>query len=297
MADTTQVAAPVPSRRDDVPAGYTIADLLDAVRADWRVVLAIVATFVIAATAFAFLSPKIYRGETVVLPVSQEQGGGLADLAGRFGGLASLAGVSLPTNSGRDETLALLESKSFVAAFIADNQLMPVLLYRDWDESAQRWKDPDDPPSEADAVKFFLEKVLSVKEDPGTSLVRVRIDWHDRALATQWANELVRRINEAARGRAVERANRSTEYLNRELPKVQLVEMREVLNRLLEAQVRTVMVANVTDEYVLKVVDPAVEPDRDDYVRPQRALLIAVGLLLGIAVAAFYVILRLAQRR
>jgi uncharacterized protein involved in exopolysaccharide biosynthesis len=45
------------------------------------------------------------------------------------------------------------------------------------------------------------------------------------------------------------------------------------------------MLANVTHEYVFKIVDKAVAPDADDPVRPRKLLLIAGGPLLGFAVA------------
>jgi uncharacterized protein involved in exopolysaccharide biosynthesis len=277
--------------------GVGLRELIDAARADRLLLSTIVLACLACAIAFAFLAPKTYRAEIVLLPVSQEGGGGLSGLAGGLGGLASLAGVSLPKDSGREETLALLQSKFFLGEFIRDRHLATVLLHDEWDAAAGAWKDADDPPSEADAVKYLLDRVLSISEDPSSSLVRLRIDWRDPELAVAWATELVERLNRTARSRAVERANKSISYLNRELPKTQLVEGRDALNRVLESQINTVMMANVTDDYALRVVDPAVVPDRDDFVRPQRLLVIAVGLLLGIALAGFVTIVRLALRR
>ncbi len=62
-----------------------------------RFLLAAVAgVFGIAAVVYALLLTPIYRAEAVITPVAS---GGLADtassLAGRFGGLASLAGIDL----------------------------------------------------------------------------------------------------------------------------------------------------------------------------------------------------------
>lgn len=41
------------------------------------------------------------------------------------------------------------------------------------------------------------------------------------------------------------------------------------------------MLANVRDEYAFKVIDPAVMPEYRDIVRPRRALMLALGLVMG----------------
>src|ERR1700674_6139739 len=67
-----------------------------------------VVCFVIAAIALAFtLTPK-YRSEIIVFPASSS--GGLGDLGGQLGGLASLAGINLPGAGGKksDEALEFL---------------------------------------------------------------------------------------------------------------------------------------------------------------------------------------------
>jgi uncharacterized protein involved in exopolysaccharide biosynthesis len=41
------------------------------------------------------------------------------------------------------------------------------------------------------------------------------------------------------------------------------------------------MLANVTEEYALRVIDRAMAPDRDDPIRPNKILLVVLGFLLG----------------
>jgi uncharacterized protein involved in exopolysaccharide biosynthesis len=51
------------------------------------------------------------------------------------------------------------------------------------------------------------------------------------------------------------------------------------------------MLANVSEEYIFKVIDPAVAPDEDQYVWPNWALLIlgsmVLGSMIGVSVAFF----------
>jgi uncharacterized protein involved in exopolysaccharide biosynthesis len=64
---------------------------------------------------------------------------------------------------------------------------------------------------------------------------------------------------------------------------------------LIENQTKSLMLANARDEYAFVVVDPAVPPEKR--VRPQRALIVAVGLLLGFALSLVVVFVRESLRQ
>lgn len=276
----------------------TLGDFLLACRERLYTVLAIWLIFLLAACGAAFLMKPVYRAFVLVLPVTQDggSGGGLGDIASKLGGVASLAGVDLGKGSGangRDETMAVLTSRALIGEFITDHKLLPLLFPRDWDSARGAWKSEDRSHSLADGIDQFLRKVFTVKDRVGSTLVDLRVDWPDRTVGVQWANELVVRLNETMRKRASERATKNLEFLYKELDQNLSLEARTALSRLLETQVKAKMMASVTPDYALRVIDPATEPDVDDYVRPQRALLIAAGFVLGAAAAGFYVVLRM----
>lgn len=70
-------------------------------------------------------------------------------------------------------------------------------------------------------------------------------------------------------------------YLNGELESASSVELRQSIHRLIEAQVQTIMLANVRQDFAFRVIDPAVVQDADHYVSPRRALLAFMGIVLG----------------
>ena len=53
-----------------------------------------------------------------------------------------------------------------------------------------------------------------------------------------------------------------------------LVELQQAIYRLLEQQYKKIMVAEVTEQYALRVIDPAGPPDLDDPAAPSRLLLV-----------------------
>lgn len=249
----------------------------------WIIMSVIASTLVFA--AYAFLSTRIYTAATVFISASSDRSGLGDSLRGSIGGLASLAGINLGSLGGggaeTQEALAVLKSRQFTEAFINERQLMPKLFPKAWDESTKSWKPSKHPPTPAKAYKYFNTKVRSIVEDKKTGLVELRIDWKDRNEAAAWANDLLDRLNQEMRRRAMVSADASVGYLERELKTTDQVATREAINRLIETQVKQRMLANVTQEYAFRVVDKALPADANDPVKPRKLLLLVAGPLVG----------------
>jgi len=244
----------------------------------------------------AFQMTPVYRATVLLAPASDERNGlgGILDSAiGRFGGLASLAGINV--NGGDTQTqeaLAVLRSRKFTEAFIRDNNLMPRLFASRWDAKAGKWTgSPDSWPTPGRAYKYFNDNIRTATEDKKTGLISLHIDWRNRPEAAAWANQLVRRVNAEMRERSIAKAGASIEYLKKELAGTEDVGTREAINRLVEMQIRQRMLANVTDEYAFRVIDPALEPELTDKIRPKKALMMLLGGFLGGLIASVFVLL------
>jgi hypothetical protein len=244
------------------------------------------------------MTPK-YRAEVVMVPVKADDSrAALASMVGQLGGLASLAGVSLGGGGNKDEYLQYLQSNAFTARFIEDEKLLPVLFADRWDANNNRWDvdDPADVPTLADGVRLFERSVRAVQEDRRTGVVTLAVVWKDRELAARWANLLVERVNRDLSERAIAESDASVRYLEGELAKTSVLELRDSIYRLIENQIKTVMLANVRQEYAFKVIDPAVAPDVDDVVRPKKLAMILIGGVFGGAIGLLLVLWRLRRQ-
>jgi uncharacterized protein involved in exopolysaccharide biosynthesis len=252
----------------------------------------VLACVIVSAAAFAvaaFEIRPVYRASTVLIPASAERNSlssALSSTLGQLGGIASLAGVSLgSSDAGTEEALAVLQSRQFTERFINDLNLMPELFAGKWDAANGKWRIGWwDPPTPAKAVKYFDKKIRTVTRDKRSSLVTLQIDWRDRDEAAAWANQLAQRLNAEMRGRAIEQAAASLSYLEKELDSTSVVATRDSISRLIEAQVKQRMLANVTQEYAFRIVDKAMAPDSDDPIWPRKLLFFIGGPLLGLAV-------------
>ncbi len=289
-----------------------LAELWHAIWSGKLMIIFISLLFSIASIVYALSQPNIYKASTLLAPASQEGGaGGLGALAGQFGGLASLAGINLG-GSGGDKTAVALEvikSRSFLEAFISKHQLLiPLMAANNWDatkdslmlddeiynQENQTWvrdvKAPKKPePSSWEAYKEFLD-ILNVSQDKTTSMVTISIEFYSPEIAKQWLLWLVQDINEYMREQDQKEAQRSIDYLTKQLENIQLKDMSAVFYQLIEEQTKSMMLTQVKAEYVLKTIDPSQTPDEKD--KPKRALIVVLGTMLGGILSVLIVLVR-----
>jgi uncharacterized protein involved in exopolysaccharide biosynthesis len=253
----------------------------------WRLAVLVTVSFAALAIILAFVLPKSYEAQTVLVPTINEsriQSGAASASGDSVGALASRFGLGglRSSSDGGPEVIATVQSQSFVEEFIRDKGLLPSLFADRWDANAKRWNVPEDEvPTLATGYQRFTEDVLDVRSDLQTGLVTLRIEWRDPHVAAQWANELVARTNQRMRSRALEEAQRSLDYLNSELGKSQRLEVQQSLYRLVEANLTQLSVASGRTEYAFRIIDPAFAPELKNFSKPNRLAIIAVGVLFG----------------
>jgi uncharacterized protein involved in exopolysaccharide biosynthesis len=291
-------------------------DLRELFSVIWQgkyLIIAITAIFAIGSVIFAIKQPNIYKSEALLAPASAEQGGGgLAALAGQFGGLASMAGINLGGGGGVDKTqmaIEVMKSRQFTSDFIQKHNILPDLMaepkwnladntlaYNDdlYNRVENKWlrevKAPFKPePSMQEAYKVF-SKIIAVNAAKDTGMVTVSVEHVSPAIAQQWVTWLVEDINKVMKERDVLEAMRSTEFLNQQIEQTNVADIRTMLYKLIEEQAKTIMFAEVRDEYVFKTLDPALVPEEKD--KPKRALIVVLGTMLGGMFGVLLVLIR-----
>lgn len=279
------------------------ADELDFVRL-WRIlwkakwlVVAVTTVVALAAVIYALTAKQWYSAEALLIPAAQDSAqGGLSGQLGGLAGLAtSLAGISLGA-ADATEPLAVLESRGFTQAFIEEHGLLPVLFADEWDATTRSWKskDPKDWPDIHDAVKYFHEDVRDIDEDKKTGLVTVTITWTDPRVAAEWANLLVKDLNNRMRERSLIEAEANLEYLKQEMSASILVTMQQSIGRLLETELQKVMLAKGKQEFAFRTVDAASAPKWRS--KPKRAQVVALAVVFGCILGVFIAFVRNAVR-
>lgn len=242
------------------------------------------------AVIYALLATPVYRAETLLAPVKGESRGRMSELMSQYGGLAAMAGIDLSSKLGKNEALAILQSRRFLGDFIHEENLMPVLFADNWNaEKGSRTVKKENIPTESDAVGAF-KGILSVSEDRKTGLVTVGVEWKDPVLVAEWANRLVSRVNREIREKTIEKSRKSIDYLEKQLQQTNSAENRQMIYSLIQSDIKNLMLADITDEVAFKVIDPAVVPKNRS--EPQRKKIVLIGMMLGLAGSIFIVFAR-----
>jgi len=262
-------------------------------------IVAITAVFTVASVIYALSVPNQYKATALLAP-AQSSGGGLSGALGQLGGLASLAGVSIGGGEGSEAQIAqeIMKSWNFIEAFIADNDLAVELFAAEgWRKGSNELKINDDvydsqnkqwllenesgvvgPPSSWNLFKTFSER-LAVSEDKKSGLVSVSIEYYSPQIAKQWLDMYVSAVNAHMQQRKVDKVTNNINYLQAQIEKTSIAEMREVFYTIIEEQTKNKMVAEASPEYAFVAVSPSMVPEQTS--QPKRALICILGTLLG----------------
>lgn len=290
-------------------------DLRDLFLAFWQgkwIIIAITVLFGVLSVIYAINQPNMYKSFAVLVPADEQSQGGMSALAGQFGGLASLAGVNLGGNSSTNKAqlaLEVLKSRQFVADFIEKHSILPDLMaVEEWERSSnvikydnELYSEDDDKwlrevqppyqpePSMQEAFKIFRE-VVAADIDEESGIIVISVIHQSPIIAQRWVSWLIEDINSVMKARDVKEANRSTDFLMQQLKQTQIADIRTVLYKLIEEQAKTIMFANVRDEYVFKTIDPALVPEEKS--GPKRAIICIIGTIIGGILSTLFVLIR-----
>ncbi|PML75578.1 Wzz/FepE/Etk N-terminal domain-containing protein [Enterovibrio norvegicus] len=294
-------------------------DLRELFSALWKGKWIIIVTtflFTVAGVFYALSLPNIYKADALLAP-AESSGGGLSKMAAQFGGLASLAGVSLGGGEASQTDLAaeVIKSRQFVNAFIAKHELMvPLMAAKGWDLSknelifdeeiynaeTKTWlREPKglrgSEPSKQEMYEAFVKQVLTVGSDKKSGFYTLSIEHYSPYLAKQWTDWLIADINKVMRERTIKETTQNLVYLENQLEKTAIADMQSTFYSLIEEQTKSLMLAEVQDEFVFKVIDRPVVPEMK--AEPKRALICVLATLLGGMIGMGVVLVRLAFKQ
>ncbi|EOX3438097.1 GNVR domain-containing protein, partial [Vibrio cholerae] len=209
----------------------------------------------------------------------------------------------------------VIKSRQFIQHFIEKYDiLVPLMASKGWDlitnqliiddavydSQTQTWlREPQGlrgaKPTAQEAHEMFVKNILTVAGDKTSGLYTVSVSHYSPYIAQQWATWLVAEINQVMRERTIAESTQNLNYLQEQLQRTSVADMQATFYKLIEEQTKSLMLAEVQDEFVFKVVDPAVVPELK--AGPKRALICVLGTLLGGMLGVAMVLVRFAFRK
>ena len=256
--------------------------------------------------------PNVYRSSALVMP-AQSQGSSMPGSLSGLGGLASMAGISIPSgnSNNKEEAIAVLTSHQFLEDFIINNDiLLPLMASKGWDPKKnelilnpkiydiknKKWAGKTNtPPSIQEAVRSFRQ-IYIVSENKKNGFVTISIDFYSPYVSKEWIDLIIENINETMRVQAVSMATSSLNYLNEQISKTNISEIKIVLSELAKSETQKIMLSKSSPEYVFKTIDKAFAPEIK--ISPRRSVICIIGALVGFSLSLLIsILLRLRKEK
>ena len=268
---------------------------------------AITSIFSLISIIYALMLPNIYQSQAVMMPMEDNQG--MSGMLGQYSGMASLAGISLPSESGSkaQEAIARIQSFEFFSnSFLPHIKLENLMAVKKWNQASNtltydasafnsesgQWVRKVKPPtstipSSQKAYKQY-QAIMSVSEDKKTSFVTLSVEHQSPVIAQQWVEIMMDQIDQVMRDQDRQTALQSIAYLNSLAPTVNYEEISKALASLQQEQMKRLMMVEANENYIFKVLDSPIVPEMK--VKPQRSLIVILGTMLGMMLSVLGVL-------
>ena len=190
-------------------------------RYKWLLILLPIFGIIGAYTAVQFL-PVEYQSRVTFLQISGN--GGSTDL-GKFGALASLAGVSLPKKSSdmlTDKIEVVLKSRGFAEQIVKEKELLPIIFSDIYDPETKTFDitDPErGPPQPIDGAGAIMGALELGETDEGAKYIEV--SWDDPVIAADLANYTLKALEIYLSENTLTAGQKNLQFIEKQLGKAE----------------------------------------------------------------------------
>ncbi|ATD08943.1 Wzz/FepE/Etk N-terminal domain-containing protein [Pseudoalteromonas piscicida] len=269
-----------------------------------------VAISCVLAVVYSLTMPNIYKSAVLLAPHDSKESSALGALGSQIGGFASLAGVNL--DSGSNDTLLHLEvlkSKDFLFEFFSKYEVSKVLFgAKEYDKNSEKllfdeeklelssgkWKVNPETGESFEPTLFetyeSFNKLFDVKHNKVTNLVTVSIRSIDPHIAKQWVSNLISELNEQLRQRELDEKSRSIAYIQQQLDKTEVAQMKNVFYTIIEEQTKQMLLAEVREDFAFRIIESPIVAERKE--SPSRAVICILAAIFSVFFASGLVLVR-----
>jgi hypothetical protein len=262
------------------------------------------------ASIYLNFAPRKYEVIYTLAPVINDDSSNLRGL----GGLASFAGISLPSNSSGDFLTFrfLLTSKEVAEVLLQDKDLTRSIFRNEWNIQEEKFRAPDKGPvtifvrriknlltgdeasvyaaPNAPRLVNWVENNIEISEDRETGFLQLRSETSNPDLVINLMGTLSKVTDNLMRQRYVFRSQKITEFYNYQLSKAKAREHREALATLLAKEDQKLILALRGQHFIAEHLTP---PTVSHYpTSPKSKLVLALSVLLGGLLGSGYVLVR-----
>ena len=252
---------------------------------------------------YAISLPNIYTSKAILSESNNfgapsqnlSSGSGLSTLTSLAG--LSLGEVSLKTN----EAIQTLKSYGFFLKLINNHEIFdPIMASTGWDSSTNNlvYNDFYDPkerkwkknkannssyrPTNQEAYEYFRQ-IFGVTQDIDTGFVVLSFKHYSPHVSKRVIDSVIQVINEEFRKDKIKQAERSLDYLKPQFQESEVSEVRVMVATLIQEQIKNIMLAESSPEYLFKVIDSPYASEFKS--EPKRSVICIIGAIICLVIS------------
>jgi capsular polysaccharide biosynthesis protein len=280
----------------------------------WRgkhIVFLVTILAIVCASFYLRSAERKYSVQMVLKPVVAEASG--PNLSG-FSGLASLAGISLPSSSGSDFTTyqKLIFSEEVAEKIFTNKELVEKLFRSEWSSDTQSFGAPlignfgklkqrvkslltgvekgKYIPPNPKRLSMLIEYTFNISEDSGTGFITISTETSKPDTLLELILHASQETDKLLKERFFITAEDTLEFYYQKLLTSRSPEHREALAKLISAEDQKLMLASKSSNFVAELLTT---PSVSLYpTSPNSSLVLALGLVLGFFLGSAIVLIR-----
>ena len=289
-------------------------DLRELCLALWRgkyIVFLVAILAIVCASFYLRGAERKYSVQMVLKPVVAEASG--PNLSG-FSGLASLAGISLPSSSGSDFTTyqKLIFSEEVAEKIFTNKELVLKLFGGEWNSDTQSFEAPVSgnigkltkrfkllltgaekgkyiPPNRK-RLSMLMASTFSISVDSSTGFMTISTETSKPDVMLETMSNASQETDRLLKERFLVTAEATLEFYYQKLLTSRSPEHREALAKLISAEDQKLMLASKSSNFVAELLTT---PSVSLYpTSPKSSLVLALGLVLGFFLGSAIVLIR-----
>ena len=253
--------------------------------------------------AYIIYLPNFYESSSLLkvsYPDNNEASSGLS----RYAGIASLAGVSLPSATEDKGKVAIetIKSRSFLKKLISFDGVLENLVASEsfnselnqtvfdeslFDSENNKWIKAS--PSYLEAYEYY-EDFMSVSQNKASGFIKLSYEHVSPKFSYEFTSLIIKELNKLMREKDIKESSDALVYLEGLLEETNQTNIRLSINQMIESQLRTKMLSNIRDDYLLMPIDPPFIPERKS--SPGRAVLAIISLMFSLFLSIVFVLIK-----
>ena len=271
-----------------------------------KIIILVTSLFALGSIYYALSLTNHYKSVALLNIAGQEN---VSNSFSGLGGLASKA-LSLPAN-GDKSTLAMeiIQSRAFLKHLLTFENILPsIMATKSYNRQSKKiifdpeiynkddgkWVrqstgNKESKPSYLEAYDTYIGQV-SVNQDKVSAFITISFEHISPVFAKEFLDLIIRETNELLRNKDLRESTDAIEFLVSEIPKSSLISMKDAINQLVLSKLETQMMAKISNEYVLKIIEPPFVPEKKS--QPRRSMIVIFWTLVGGMLATLWAFIR-----